>query len=67
MIVFILAMYYVCYYFQFWIVCKYTLILWFVHVVGDIYEAQIWFDEEGLRIKRAMWLRDCSDNIQQCK
>lgn len=34
---------------------------------GNIYEKKIWFDEESLRIVSVMWLRNCTDYIQQFK
>lgn len=32
---------------------------------GDIYEEEIWVDEEGVWAERAMWLWDRADHLQQ--
>ena len=36
-------------------------------LVGDIHQAEVWSDEEGVWTECSVWLWDCTDNVQQCQ
>ena len=44
--------------------CTISFSVIFLYDEGNIYEAQVWLDEEGIRAERALRLRDSADNLQ---